>query len=117
MKATRRHPPVVRRTPSRPDSFTRLCGDLPPVVYFIRVDDGLIKIGHTAHLADRKAVHGRGWERLLAIEPGTRDDEAALHRRFASHLARGREYFNPAPELMEYVNNVRVQLGVQPLAA
>lgn len=103
--------------PRRTPSISALCRELPPVVYFLRTDDDLIKIGHTTNLARRKGAFGPGWERVLAVVPGSRDDEAALHARFAEHLARGREYFRPAPDLLAHINELRFALGVQPLAA
>lgn len=96
-------------------SLTNLSRDLPSVVYFIRTKDDLIKIGHTGDLANRRTAFGAGWQRVLAIVPGSRDDEAAMHGRFAAHLARGREYFKPAPELIEYINDIRANLGVGPI--
>lgn len=96
-------------------SLTALCRDLPPVVYFMRTRDDLIKIGHTRDLAARKYHFGSGWTHILAIVPGTRDDEKAMHQRFADHLARGREYFHPAPEVIGYINTIRSQLGISPI--
>ena len=43
---------------------------------------------------------------------GTRDDEAAVHRLLVAHLARGREYFHPADEVMAVVNSWRTDLGL-----
>lgn len=104
------------RSPRR-ETPTGICHDLPPVVYFIRTDDGLIKIGHTTNLATRKRAFGSGWERILAVIPGSRDDEAAEHERFAKHLARGHEYFHPAPEVLNRINEIRQTLGVSPINA
>lgn len=100
---------------TRQESLTGICQDLPPIVYFIKTRDGLIKIGHTVNLANRKVKFGSGWQHILAVVPGSRDDEAAMHAKFGAALARGREYFHPVSELVEYVNDLRGQLGVAPV--
>lgn len=96
------------------ESLTSLSRELGPVVYVIRTDDGLVKIGHTTDLASRKRAYGSGWDRILLVQRGTVEDEAALHERFAEHVARGREYFHPAPALLAFVNESRALLGVGP---
>lgn len=92
--------------------LSRLVG---PCVYFIRTQDGLIKIGHTGNLGKRHNAYGPGWDHLLAVVPGDRELEKAQHRRFAAHLARGREWFHPAPDLIDYINDIRSRLGVPPV--
>lgn len=104
-----------RVRPVEQPSLTKLCQDLPPVVYFMRTRDDLIKIGHTRDLAARKYHFGSGWTHILAILPGSRDDERAMHHRFADHLARGKEYFHPAPDVISYINGLRAKLGVSPI--
>jgi hypothetical protein len=120
----RRHATKGRATPavclnpqpeSSRDSLTSLCRELGPCVYFIRTNDGLIKIGHTTRLDVRKRAFGSGWKHILALTPGTRSDETALHLRFAAHLARGREFYHPTPDLLGYINDLRLQLGVPAL--
>jgi hypothetical protein len=98
-------------------SLTAISRDLGSCVYFIRCKDGLIKIGWTSDLAQRKRSFGSGWQHILAVLPGDSDDERRLHKQFAAHLARGREYFTAAPELVEHINEIRVRMGVQPIAA
>jgi hypothetical protein len=101
----------------RPEqSLAEMCLELPPVVYFIRTEDDLIKIGHTVQLHKRRTRFGSGWRHILAIIPGSREDEAAVHARFSALLARGAEYFHPAPELIEYINEVRAKIGVGPVS-
>jgi hypothetical protein len=97
---------------ARPTSITSLCADLPPVIYCIRLDDGCIKIGWTEDLAARKRWFGKGWERILAVTPGTIEDEKALHARLTASRARGREYYRPTPEVMDVVNTMRADAGV-----
>jgi hypothetical protein len=81
-------------------------------IYFIRTDDNLIKIGHTGNLMKRRRAYGPDWKQILAVMPGTREQEHCLHLMFAAHLTRGREYFEPAPKLMNFINRIRAQLGV-----
>ena len=100
---------------SRRETLTDICREIGAVVYFIRTDDDLIKIGHTTDLAARKRHFGSGWQHILAIVPGSREDERDLHRRFAEHLARGREYFHAVPELLDHIDALRARLGVSPV--
>lgn len=79
---------VNPRADRRPATLASIYRELPPVVYFIRTDDGLIKIGHTQHLERRRAVFGRGWDRVLAVVPGDLDAEKAMHARFAERMRR-----------------------------
>lgn len=101
---------------ARPPSFAALARQLPPVVYFLRTPDGLVKIGHTAgNLGQRRQTFRAQWEDVLALLPGSRADEAAMHRRFRRHLARGREFFQPAPEVIDYINELRAGMGLSPV--
>lgn len=102
---------------SNANNLTQLSRELGSCVYFIRCDDGAIKIGTTTHIANRKRAFGSGWERILAVIPGDRDDEHNLHVKFAHHLIRGREYFAPDAEIIDHINAIRVRLGVSRLAA
>ena len=83
------------------------------VVYAVRVRD-LVKIGHTADLANR--VSGLHATEVLAFRPGTRDDEQAIHAQLVDHLAHGREYYRPTPEVMAVVNDMRERIGLEPVA-
>ena len=103
------------RTPETRSSPTALLRDVGPCVYFIRTSDNLIKIGYTSNLADRYAHYDRGLRGILAIQSGTLADERALHWRFRAYLAKGREYFKPAPELLGHIDTLRAALGVNPI--
>lgn len=93
----------------------QICRDeLPPVVYFIGTDDGLVKIGHTTQLHLRKGKFGPGWARVLAVVPGTRADESAMHELHSAHLAHGREWFYPHPDLIAHIDEIRERYGVPP---
>jgi len=85
------------------------CPTQPSFVYFIRRPDGLIKIGFSKDPQSRRsALAGQSGVMLemLATKPGDRSEEQALHRRFAAHRVTG-EWFRPAPELCEYIADIR----------
>lgn len=86
---------------------------LGEVVYAIRCDD-VIKVGHTTNLGAR--CYKLGSDDILGFMPGTLDDEQALHQRLAPHLARGREWYHPAPEVLAVVNDMRAVIGLEPVA-
>jgi len=77
------------------------------MIYFLQpIDGGPVKIGHSADVEARlrqlEAHYGRPLA-LLAVREGGRDEEQAVHERFA-HLRLGRtEQFRPARELMEFI--------------
>jgi len=81
-----------------------------PVVYFVSAGDvGPIKIGSARCLRKRLQQLATGnHERLyvLAVEPGGRALERALHEEFAAHR-RHHEWFEPATELLEYIEELR----------
>jgi hypothetical protein len=81
-------------------------------VYFIRCEDGAIKIGTTTDIANRKRAFGYGWTHILAVIPGDRVLEHEMHVRYAEHLVRGREYFRPVPELIDHINEIRASMGI-----
>ncbi len=89
-----------------------ICRELGPVVYFIRTKDGLVKIGHTSNLANRKRNFGSGWHHILVVMRGSAEDEKYLHETFRPLLARGREYYRPEPPLLHHINLIRRRLGV-----
>ena len=92
---------------------------LPPVVYCVLTTDGLIKFGHSTNLLNRLHAYGIGVgnaRRLLMVKPGTLVDEQVIHERFAAHAAHGREYFHPAREIIDYLNEERERMGVPALA-
>lgn len=75
----------------------------PGTVYFARCGD-LIKIGYTTRL--RQRMRDVGADEVLATMPGTINDEKALHMRFGSCWVHG-EYFEPKPELVDYIAKVQ----------
>ncbi len=76
-----------------------------PVVLFLATDDDLVKIGHTTNLGARvrslRTAHPKELH-VLYVAPGSRDDEQALHRRFADFRV-GREWFNLADPIRDYI--------------
>jgi hypothetical protein len=84
------------------------------VVYAVRVGD-LVKIGHTGDLAAR--FNRLSADEVLAIAPGTTEDERQLHDRLADHLHHGREWYYPTPGVLAVVNELRERLGQAPYVA
>lgn len=107
------------RSPSRwetaeasPNAIAR---DVGPVIYAMRQPGGIIKIGHTANIANRISSLG-GWKHLIALKPATRADELALHKTLRAHVHHGREYYNATPEVLAVVNDMRSALRLDPIA-
>lgn len=76
-------------------------------VYFMR-RERLIKIGTTNDLRRRAQTLNAV---VLAKRPGSFSEEAQLHRQFAS-LRRHGEWFEPGPELLDLVNELRANEGM-----
>lgn len=83
------------------------------VVYAVRCGD-VIKIGHTRNLAQR--CNKLQADEVLAIRPGTYEDEQAIHARLVGHLHHGREWYYPTPAVVTVVNEMRASLGMDPVA-
>jgi hypothetical protein len=86
------------------------------LIYAIRCPDGIIKIGHTRDLMARRRHFDSTPEAILAIKPGTYAEEQAVHASLRPHLAHGQEYYQPTPEVLAYVNDLRSRLGVEPIS-
>jgi hypothetical protein len=98
-------------------SPTALGSEIGDCVYFFRLDD-LIKIGFTKNLTARKnRFSGARWTDLLAVASGTYEDEQALHRKFAEHRARHREWYHPAPQILAHINEIRERYGLPAISA
>lgn len=84
----------------------------PSVVYVVQRDDGLIKIGTTVQYRTRMGALRSAYGELtvLAVMPGGYPEEAQLHRTFAAHLAEGREWFHPAPVLLDWVASLDTEV-------
>lgn len=70
-------------------------------IYFVRLN-GLIKAGWSRTVHERLRAYGPDVE-VLAIYPGTRDDETNLHRQLTPARARGREWYEDGPIVAGFV--------------
>lgn len=115
IRHTDRQPVIVSGhwpTKTRAATATSASRDLGDCVYAVRTPDGLVKIGFTSDLDRRIRAFGSKWADVLLALPGSLDAEAELHTRFKPYLARGREYYFPCAELMDWINGERERLGV-----
>lgn len=85
------------------------------VIYFIKTGPH-IKIGWTSNL-DRRLRSFPPSSELMAVQPGTRADEAALHRKFAVHRTHGREWYPLANELIYHIRRIVAEYGDPPAVA
>lgn len=83
----------------------------PGVVYYLRLDEQLVKIGHTQNLAQRIKQLYRRPQDLLAIEPGSLSTEAQRHNEFDHLRVDLAERFRIAPDLTRHIASVREQHG------
>lgn len=94
--------------------------DFGPTLYAVAIGDDEIKIGYSRDVV-RRLDHLRSSTRqpcrLLAIHPGTTDDEREVHRSLRAHLAHCQEWYRPHPEVLALVNEWRSAMGQEPLAA
>lgn len=84
--------------------------DGPDRVYFLRMND-LIKIGYTAAIKQRVATLRATMVdpvELLHDIPGDRFSEEYHHWKF-EHLRRKGEWFEAAPELLDYIQSLKDQ--------
>lgn len=102
---------IAREKPS----FAKMAAHLPPVVYYLRNREDLLKIGYTTDLANRRRQHGVPWSNILAITPGTLRDERTIHFRFARYVARGVEYYYPVAPMFDHIDQVRAAVGLSPM--
>lgn len=79
-------------------------------IYFMR-RERYIKIGTTTDIRRRAQQLNAT---VLARQPGSYTEEAQLHARFAS-LRRHGEWFEPGPELLELVNEIRATENLPPI--
>ncbi|MBC7939099.1 MAG: GIY-YIG nuclease family protein [Chitinophagaceae bacterium] len=100
--------------------FLRL-SEQGPLLYAVRLSDGLIKIGYTTALARRIdklcLEHHVRMAEFLGFKFGTLDEEKAVHLSLKGHAAHGREFYHPHPEVLSVVNEWRSALGIERIAA
>lgn len=94
--------------PQRADS-----PDVLGTIYYLR-SGAHFKIGWTADLEKRMKGYPPDTS-LLAVRPGTKADERAIHRRFSHLLSHGREWFLLAPEVQDHVASVVAEHGAPPV--
>lgn len=82
---------------------------VPGWIYYVRIGD-TVKIGFAKNVSQRMRQYPPT-AALLAVEPGTPKIERARHSLFAAHLAHGREWFNPNPELDAWITQVLERHG------
>lgn len=95
--------------------------EIREVIYGVRSLDHLIKIGCCTNFTSRMASYAinqrNAADRILFLMPGTFEDEQVIHETLRPYLARGREHYHPVPEVIEYVNMMRADFGIPPIAA
>lgn len=94
--------------------------DLPNQIYFMRAEfgDRPIKIGVANDpMARAKKIHAMCPFpiSLVATVPGNIYDEKLIQRHFRAHRIRG-EWFNPAPEILDFISTVQ-SAGMLPVWA
>lgn len=78
-------------------------------IYFVRLN-GLVKVGWSRDVAARLRAYGPEVE-VLAVYPGTRDDETYLHRQLRPSLKVGREWYEDNAILADYVARAVAEHG------
>ena len=81
-------------------------------VYFVRVGDR-IKVGHAVDLSRRIKAYPPD-SVLLAVMPGSRADEAALHQELTPWRTAGREWYQSSSGVMRRIEAVLRQHGTPP---
>lgn len=87
----------------------RLAAEARSIIYFLRREDGMIKIGVTgryrSRLSSLQAQHGK--LQLLLAYAGTRREEREAHTRFARERIRRSEWFRPELRLLLEIQRLR----------
>lgn len=81
-------------------------------VYFL-LSDNLVKIGWASNLDARLKAYSPG-ARLLAVMPGTKQDESRMHKKFGDLKTNRREWFTYHPRVMEEVERIVREHGDPP---
>lgn len=83
-----------------------------PVVYYLGLPDGTIKIGYTTNLYTR-ATQLYARDSILAIEPGGRERESERHAQFRAERVGRSERFRRTDRLMRHIRRA-VELHGEP---
>jgi hypothetical protein len=95
-------------------SFRQALKAMGKVLYAVQFPDGVIKLGYTADLDVRRRQYGPvGSYKIIAVAPGTREQERALHAALRPHRARGHEWYHPTTEVLATVNRMRQSVGLE----
>lgn len=89
------------------------------MIYFIRAQTGDIKIGYSATPERRLSSMQTGSPvslELVALIPGSKQDERHLHEQFAGQRNRG-EWFTPSAELDALIASCQLASGESPASA
>jgi hypothetical protein len=80
------------------------------VVYYLRREDGLIKIGFSARFRNRiiALTKEHGPLEVMTTHMGGHSEEAYMHRKFAALRVTG-EWFRAEPELLEHIDGIRAK--------
>lgn len=87
-------------------------GPIDGHVYFLH-SDNLVKIGWASDLDARLKAYSPG-ARLLAVMPGTKQDESRMHKKFGDLKTNRREWFTYHPRVMEEVERIVREHGDPP---
>lgn len=91
-------PPEVAAGPNKTKRSMRNTLDQPGRVYFMLLDEGVVKVGFSTNVDGRaKALRAKC---VLGHFPGTRHDERAMHARLGPHWIEG-ECFRDCPEVRQ----------------
>lgn len=95
-------------------SVVSIPADGASTVYYVAML-GFVKIGWTSNLRKRLSNYPASYH-LLATESGDLGLERRRQMQFAHLHAHRREYFAPAPDLIEHINALRATDGSQPIS-
>ena len=94
------------------------------VIYAVlRREYPAVKIGYSRHLAGKTGrLNKMPGCRLVALTPGSRDDEAIIHARLAAHRIRLElpgsgvtEHFELTPPVVDWINEARANVNLVPV--
>lgn len=109
---------ALRHQDARKRRTTEAFADVGPVVYYLWRPP-YIKIGHTSRLRQRLNHLRCSPTDILALQPGSAAEEAAMHEQFNAARAwgdgLGREHFWPTEALLTHVNTLRATAGMKPV--
>lgn len=110
---------ALRHEDTRREREADAFADLGGVVYYLWRAP-YIKIGYSSDLRARLYSLHASPRDLLAIQPGSRQDEADMHARFTSDRVHGndlgREHFWPSQPLLAHINDLRARCSMPRLA-